>query len=127
MRYERLKVKRDNNTVHNIAVAPWEVPLLEFVFEEGNVEQLEVFEEVAREYPTAAKELERLIKAYGSDPKSGVPYANSTYGNARAGVRTLQKLIDDAKAEDEAVAKEGSPAPVVKTKRSRHSAESLLS
>jgi len=37
---------------------------------------------------------------YGSDPKSGVPHANSVYGNARAGIRTLQKMIDDAKAED---------------------------
>jgi hypothetical protein len=127
MRYERVKVKRDTNTVHNRAVAPWEIPVLEFLFEDGNIERLEVFEEVAGEYPEATVELDRLVRAYGSDPKSGVPYANSVYGNARAGVRSLQKLIDDAKEDDLEAAKQV-PAPV-QAKRSRRAAaaESLLS
>ena len=86
MRYERVKVKRDTNTVHNRAVAPWEVPVLEFLFEDGNVERLDEFVEVAGEYPEATKELDRLVRCYGADPKSGVPYANMVYGNARAGV-----------------------------------------
>ncbi len=113
MRYERVKVKRDTNTVHNRAVPPWEIPMLEWVFDEGNIERLGVFEEVAREYPEAANELDRLVQVYGSDPKSGVPHANSVYGNARAGVRTLQKMIDDAKAEDE----EALPAPEPKARK----------
>jgi hypothetical protein len=100
MRYERVKVQRDTNTVHNRAMAPWEIPVLEFLFDNGNVERLGVFEEVDKPYPEAVVELDRLVRAYGSDPKSGVPYANAVYGNARAGVRSLQKLIDDAKAED---------------------------
>jgi len=100
MRYERVKVKRDTNTVHNRAVPIWEIPMLEWVFDEGNIERLGVHEEVAREYPDAVNELQRLVEVYGSDPKSGVPHANSVYGNARAGIRTLQKMIDDAKAED---------------------------
>ena len=28
MRYERVKVKRDGNTVHNRATPPWEIPRL---------------------------------------------------------------------------------------------------
>jgi hypothetical protein len=124
MRYERVKVKRDTNTVHNRAVPPWEIPMLEWVFDDGNIERLGVFEEVAMEYPNAANELDRLVQVYGSDPKSGVPHANSVYGNARAGIRTLQKLIDDAKLEDEAAA----PIPPPSRKRSRgaRAAESLL-
>src|ERR1700675_1384677 len=126
MRYERVKVKRDTNTVHNRAVAPWEIPVLEFLFEDGNIERLDVFEEVAGEYPDAAKELDRLVRCYGSDPKSGVPYANSVYGNARAGIRSLEKLIDDAKVEDKAAATE--KAPVAKRGRpAKVEADSLLS
>lgn len=127
MRYERVKVTRDTNTVHNRAVAPWEIPVLEFLFEEGNVERLEEFDEVAGEYPEAAKELDRLVRCYGADPKSGVPYANSVYGNARAGVRSLQKLIDDAKIEDKAAAKKAPTPALRKRGRPAQAAESLLS
>ena len=127
MRYERVKVKRDTNTVHHRAGAPWEIPILEFLFDDGNVERLNEFEEVAGEYPEAAKELDRLVRCYGADPKSGVPYANSVYGNARAGVRSLQKLIDDAKADDLDAAKQvPTPAPAKRGRRAT-SAESLLS
>lgn len=126
MRYERVKIKRDLNTVHNRAMPPWEVPMVEFIFDDGNVERLNVFEEVSGEYPEAAKELDRLVRCYGSDPKSGVPYANSVYGNARAGVKSLAKLIDDAKAEDKAAAK---PAAKPRGRKGMKDtqAESLLS
>ena len=129
MRYERVKVKRSEVTVHNIAVAPWEIPVLEYLFEDGNVERLEVFEEKAGDYPEAAKELDRLVRAYGADPKSGVPYANSVYGNARAGERSLQKLIDDAKADDLDAAKQApTPAPVKRKRRTATDvADKLLS
>jgi hypothetical protein len=127
MRYERVKITRDTNTVHNRPVAPWEIPVLEFLFDDGNVVRMDEFEEVAGEYPDAAKELARLVQVYGSDPQNGVPYANSVYGNARAGVRSLTKLIEDAKSEDEAVAKEKAPIPAPTKKRGRQSAESLLS
>lgn len=129
MRYERVKVTRDTNTVHNRAVAPWEVPILEFLFEEGNVLRLETFEEVAGEYPDAAKELSRLVVVYGADPKSGVPYANMVYGNAKAGVRSLKKLIEDSKADDLDAAKRAPTPAVAKSKRrtANIDADSLLS
>ena len=132
MRYERVKVTRDLNTVHNRAVAPWEIPVLEYLFEDGNVEHTDVWEEVKGEYPNAAKELDRLVRCYGSDPKSGVPYANSVYGNARAGERTLAKMIEEAISDDEAAAKESTPIPAPAKKRGRKGttdarAESLLS
>jgi len=129
MRYERVKVQRDTNTVHNIAIAPWEIPVLEYIFEDGNIERLEEYELVEKDYPSAAKELDRLVRCYGADPKSGVPYANSVYGNARAGERSLAKLIEEAKSEDEAASKEKVPAPAAVSKRGRQSkdADSLLS
>lgn len=122
MRYERVKVKRDVNTVHNREVAPWEVPVLEFIFEDGNIEPLDEFVTVNRAYPTGESEMDRLIRVYGSDPQSGVAYANSVFGNARAGVKNLQKLIDEARANDEAAAKEPVPTPVP-SRRSRRAAE----
>lgn len=119
MRYERVKIKRDLNTVHNRAMPPWEIPMVEYIFDEGNVEPIGEFSEVDGEYPEASKELDRLIRCYGTDPKSGVPYANSVYGNARAGVKALAKMIEEAKSEDEAAAKEKAPAPAVVPKRTR--------
>ena len=128
MRYERVKVTRDTNTVHNRAVAPWEIPVLEYLFEDGNVERLGIFEEVPGDYPEPAKELDRLVRVYGADPKSGVAHANSVYGNARAGERSLAKLIQEAKEDDEAAAKEAAPAPAPIKRRGRPAAaDSLLS
>ena len=129
MRYERVSVKRDTNTVHNNAIPQWEIPVLEFLFEAGNVTPLGEFVNVAKEYPEATSELERLAKVYGSDAKSGIPHAHSVFGTGRKGIRELQKLIDDARAEDEAAV---APAPVLKAKRGRKPAyeresDSLLS
>ncbi len=128
MRYERVKVNRDTNTVHNRAVAPWETPILEYIFDEGNVTRTGVFEEVSGEYPEAPRELDRLVRAYGADPKTGIPYANSVFGNAQAGVRSLRKLIEDAQSEDEEAAKEAAPVPAPARKRRRAAveADSLL-
>lgn len=110
MRYEKVKVTRDTNTVHMREVPTWEIPMLEWVFDEGNVVRQGEYvtptrgKLINREYPSAVDELDRLTKVYGSDPKSGVPHAFSVYGNARAGIRTLQKMIDDAKAADQEAA-----------------------
>jgi len=119
MRFERVKIKRDTNTVHNRAVPPWEIPILEWIFDEGNIERLGSFEDTEHEYPDAAQELNRLERCYGSDPKNGVPHANSVYGNAHAGVRTLRKMIEDAKAQE-------AEAAGPKRRRQRRTADSLL-
>lgn len=102
MRYERIMVKRDSQTTYNKPVFPWEIPILEFTFEEGNVRRLNEFEDVAMPYPEARDEFFRLEKAYGSDPDSGIPYVASVYGQAQIGVSTLRKLIADAQAAEEA-------------------------
>jgi hypothetical protein len=116
MRHERVKITRDGNTVHNRAVPPWEIPVLEFLFDPGNVEPLDEYIEVKdREgkpasYPMASDEMARLVKAYGSDPKSGIAHANSVFGNGRRGVTELNKLIESAKAEEAAAAKKAPKA-----------------
>ena len=127
MRYERVKVKRDLNTVHNREVAPWEIPVLEFIFEDGNIEPQGAFVKSDRGYPDAANEFDRLVRAYGSDPKSGIPYVASVYGNGSVGVRALRKAIEASSEEDElAVEKVSAPTPTRKRSRPAASADSLL-
>jgi hypothetical protein len=137
MRHERVKVTRDGNTVHNRTVPPWEIPVLEFLFDPGNVEPTGEFVEVKGrlegdkvEYPDASVELARLVKAYGSDPKSGIATANSVFGNGRRGVTELRKLIDAAKAEETTARQVKAPKPVKQARRAAYEPavnDSLLS
>lgn len=97
MRYERVMVKRDTQTVYNKSVFPWEIAVLEYIFEEGNVTRTNEFEIVDMPYPAAAEEMFRLEKAYGADPQSGVPFVCSVYGQASTGVNAMRRAIADAK------------------------------
>ncbi len=129
MRYERVEIKRDGNTVHNKEVAPWEIPILEFLFDEGNVRRLGVYVEAPGEYPDAAKEHARLHRVYGEDAKSGEPFVVSIYGNAGAGVRALRKEIEAAQADEkEAERQVKKPSPTRKSRTTRDvEADALLS
>lgn len=124
MRHERVKIQRDSNTIHNTALAPWEIPVLEMVFDGGNVTRLGEFVEYAGDegYPDPAQELFRLGKVYGSEVK-GDPrtYAVRVYGEARAGVREMARAIDAAREADEAAAR-----PRRRKRRLAHAADSLL-
>lgn len=102
MRYERTKIVRDQMTVYNRAVPPWELPVLEFIFEPGNVQPQGSFEKVTFDYPSGGEEFDRLMRAYGGDPQSGVSHVAAVYGNAGAGIRALQAAIDAARTADEA-------------------------
>jgi hypothetical protein len=109
MRHERIKVKRDNNTVHNLTIAPWEIPVIEYLFDEGNVERLGQFVTLDREYPDPREEMQRLEKAYGADVQTNVPFAVSVYGAMRTGVRVLAKAIEAAREEEEEEDEETEP------------------
>jgi len=98
MQYERVIVKRDSQTVYNRLVAPWEIPLLEFIFEEGNVERTGEFESNDFEYPDARVEFDRLSTCYGKNVENDIPHVGSVYGQSGAGVRALRTEIEKAKA-----------------------------
>jgi hypothetical protein len=121
MRHERIKIKRDNHTVHNTTVAPWEIPIIEYLFDEGNVERLDEFVQADQDYPDPAQEMVRLQKAYGADVKTDIPYAVTVYGAARAGVKALAKAIESAKEEDDAAAR-----PRTRNRRRPHAGDALL-
>ena len=128
MQYVKVLIKRDTNTTYNTSVPAWEVPVLEFIFEDGNIQLTAEVEDVpARDYPDAAFEFDRLTRAYGADPQSGVAYVASVYGQASAGVRALAKAIAEAKA-DEADASEApaSKAPPKRAPRASARLDALL-
>jgi hypothetical protein len=101
MRYERVKVRRDTQTTHNRAVPPWEIPLLEFIFEEGNVEPLGEFEEVTdRDYPDPAEEYDRLVARYKKDSETKLEVVRAVYGQGRLGIKALARAIEEAREAD---------------------------
>lgn len=129
MRYARVTIKRDTNTVHNRAVPEWEVPILELIFEAGNVTRTGQHDKVEGEYPDAEGELARLKAFYGTDTESKTAFAEMVFGLGNNGVRNLRKVIEAAMAEeDEAEGEEEvpPPAPVAKGRR-RAELDSLLS
>lgn len=100
MRYEVVKVKRDSQTTYSNPTPPWAVPVLEEIFEAGNVERTGEFTAVDAEYPDPAAEYQRLCAAYGADPQTGTPFATIAYGNAGTGIRALAREIEAAKTAD---------------------------
>lgn len=120
MRHLRVKITRDQNTVHNRAVPIWEIPVLEYLFGDGNLVETEDYVEVTPKagqsvvgYPDAREEFEDLAKRYGVDTESKLPFVALVYGNAGVGVRALRKAIAEAKAEDEIAAKDAAKKPKV--------------
>jgi hypothetical protein len=121
MRHERVKIVRDTNTVHNKTVAPWEIPVIEFLFDDGNVQRQDGEDDQFvnagdTEYPDAASEMTRLILAYGEDRKSGVPFAVSVYGAGARGVKNLAKAIEEAQRAEQKAARSKKPAAKQATK-----------
>lgn len=100
MRYERVKITKDTNTIYNRAVPPWEIPILEFVFGEGNVVPLGVFEVAPIDAPTAAEEHQRLSLKYGIDKETGTDFVAVVYGASRIGIREVGKAMETAKQEE---------------------------
>ena len=121
MRHERVIIKRDNHTVHNTTMAPWEIPVVEYLFDEGNVTRTGEFVKADQDYPDPAQEMVRLMKAYGADVKTDIPFAVTVYGAARTGVRALAKAIESAKEEDDEAAR-----PRTRVRRRPHAGDALL-
>jgi len=93
MRHYHAKITRDPHTVYSVSVPEWELSILEFTFDPENVERTGEFTTIDREYPSAEFEYDRLARAYGADPKSGVPHVASVFGAAGAGIRALKRIM----------------------------------
>lgn len=128
MRHVRVIVQRDPTTKVNRSLPEWEVPLLEAVFGEGNVEMLDEYVNVpGEEYPEANSEFPRLADSYGKDSDSGVAYAAIVYGGGNRGVKALSLAIKKAEEDEAQAVQEQKPAPARRSvKRRSADAESLL-
>lgn len=124
MRYVNVKVRRDTQSAIQSTVSPWEVPILEYIFEQGNIEMGDGADS-EREYPDAGAEFARLVKVYGGDSKSGIPHAVSVFGEGSRGVSALRDAIAEAQ-EDDAKAKRPSPAATRKGARKARTADPLM-
>ncbi|MDE2097463.1 MAG: hypothetical protein KGL39_09480 [Patescibacteria group bacterium] len=109
MRNIRLKVTRDTNTVYSVSVAPWEQPVYEAVYPVGSVQPTGETQEVSKPYPEAGLEFDRLMRKFGADPKTGIPFVVSAYGAERAGIRALEDEITKAKKADQAAQRAAAP------------------
>lgn len=102
MRHERIIVVRDERTKHNLTVAAWEVPIIEYEFGDGNLTRTGEYVDVPHlDYPDPHMEMDRLTKVYGSDKETKIPNAVTVYGAARQGIRALAKAIDAEREAEE--------------------------
>jgi len=124
MLYQKVKIVRDIHTVYNRAIPAWEIPVLEIIFDQGNVQPTGVLEMVDREYPEPGVEFDRLMRRYGSDQKSGTAFVAIVYGSAGAGINALKFAIEEAKAEEDAMKAAGTAPKVHYAPVSRQVAES---
>jgi hypothetical protein len=89
----------------------WELPILEAIYGEGNLEDVEELETEAPEPIPPEDELARLSKAYGrekrNDGSAGESWASIAYGRGSVGVKALRGLMEDAIVSDEPKAKKG--------------------
>lgn len=101
MRFITVKVTRDTINSHAGDVAPWELPILDFVHGEGNVQRTgETFTNAP--FPEVGEEFNRLITRYGMDNETGIAYTNQVYGQSRVGVKALGDEIEKERAAERA-------------------------
>lgn len=111
IRYFRCLVVRDAMMKIPRQGPAWELPILEAIYGEGNLEDVEEFETDAPEPLPPEDELARLGKAYGrekrEDGSAGDSWATIAYGRGAVGSKNLRGLMEDAIVSDEPKAKKG--------------------
>lgn len=110
--YVQILIDRDAMTKVPKIVAPWELPVYEALYDDGEADGAQGFSvdgsyalEVA-DVPDAQEEFNRLRMIHGSHPKQGTPFVELAYGRGRAGIAELRRAINEAfdiEVEDEAV------------------------
>lgn len=97
MKFREVRVLRSELSSHVEAVAPWEIPVLQTIFPVEAIVLLGEITDSERDVPDANDEMDRLIRHYGMDNESGVPYATQAYGMGQMGIRNLEKEIKAAR------------------------------
>lgn len=127
--YIHILIERDKMTKVPKVVAPWEIPVYEAVYNDGEPDSGNGFAEVGEveveldEVPDAESEFVRMRNLHGFHEKQGVPFVDLAYGRGRAGLAELRRAINDAldieeeESEPEPTAKRRLPKPAKKPAR----------
>lgn len=97
-------------------IPAWELPILEAMYGEGNLEDVQQFEGDVDQILEPDQEMDRLCRVYGRDKETKVPNAELAYGRGPAGVRVLAQsmkaAIVDGEKDDDAPKRRGRPPKV---------------
>lgn len=94
MRFVTAKVQRDTNHSHSADYAPWEIPILQFVHDEGNVTVTGEVVVVGRALPDPSDEMARLVTRYGKSEGGKTPIVMEVFGAGQGGLNALTALIE---------------------------------
>lgn len=97
MRFITAKITRDTNHSVSTDHAPWELPILEALYEPGNVEVTGEKVIADRELPDAGEEFQRLASRYGVNTETGVTIVEEVFGRGGQGRKALADLIEAEK------------------------------
>jgi len=100
IRYQVVKVRLSEVSTRQVAVPPWEVPILQAVYG-GSVEIIDE-EIVDRVAPTADDEYKRLVNRYSPGKEGGASVVAQVYGLFEAGIDKLDKEIGKAETDEDA-------------------------
>jgi hypothetical protein len=99
VKFNTLEIRRNESTTVRTTVPAWEVPLLQALHGQMNVNILGT-EVRNAEVPDAETEFQRLEGRYGrtrqEDGSVGMPYAQAVFGQFMPGIMALERMIDAA-------------------------------
>lgn len=95
IRFEKVLLEKNERFSTPLTIVPWEVPVL-IEAQGGGVTQLgqSIVERKVR--PDAQSEFQRLVNRYKHSESSDVPYVARVFGVGAAGIRALDRMIDDS-------------------------------
>jgi hypothetical protein len=92
IKYQEVTIRISELQTQTVTVAPWEVPILQAIYGEGDA-QVTGGADVDRDPPGAADEFARLANRYG--PKNAeTPVVAAVYGKFGPGVAALAEAIE---------------------------------
>lgn len=108
--FHEVLVTRDANTIIPRQVAAWELPVLQELYPDGNVQ---VIGDIHREFdmPDLEPEMARLSRMYGADEETKTPFVEITYGRSAIGMKQLKRAMEQSVVEEEGEAKRGPGRP----------------
>lgn len=98
--FHEVCVVRDPNFHIPRQAAQWEIPILQEIYGEGQVEVGKEYEFNFAKYDGVESEHARLSAIYGKEEDSKIPFVEVVYGRGPAGLKALGKAIEQARVNE---------------------------